>query len=59
MVLPDQYAACLFRKPFLAPYVIFFSAAFVCVLVLLEVVLVHNKTVHHLLNSRLEQGGNT
>ena len=36
-----------------------FSACFVCVLVLLEVVIVRNKTVHRSLNSRLEHGGNT
>ena len=37
----------------------FFSASFVCVLVLLEVVLVRNKIMHRFLNSRLEHGGNT
>ena len=54
MFLPEQYVACLFRKPLLAPYVIVFSMCFQCVLVvLLEVVLVCNKTVHRSLITRL------
>jgi len=44
----DQYVACLSRKSLLAGYLMLFSACFVCVLVVvLEVVLVSNKTVHH------------